>query len=554
MLGERSGRTVNVLHALTLDLEQEGLLNAEEIHRHVEKVLEELGDVPVALVIPQSSTISQLMDMGKKWPYNVKKAIQEETRNLSGLSDKSILYDFVQMRPFARFRAPFWVTIARENEVEDHLDLLSASGRRIEAITTPANALINAFRALCPGSQEGLLVDVGESSTTVALVEGGQGIFATNIALGGEHFTEAISQDEGCTFEEAKDLKQQKDFFKGDASSPALVSVLDRWCREIDDVVLEWSREQGVPMDRYRFFPCWLSGGCSRQPGLSEYLEREWRTEIRRWPGFSAHAADVDVSDFVISYGAALSAFGKGEYSVSLLPNVLRRARVMERQVRNLYAFGAVALLTLLVVMGNAIAGMVDGIREKRREVEHYERVEAVAAQIDGVREEWRRTYRQVLPLFYYKKAARDLMETLAFLGRISEENRFWFVLLSDREHYFEGAAAGGAARPGQGQQALVEDMVGIQRSFIVEVCVPAEDEEEALMLLGDVVAELRDAPFLWSVDRLPAGQRRLLVPDEATIQEHTYALILELEPFSHGIAESPSLEWTGTPHFITRP
>ncbi len=557
LLAERSGRRVTVLHALTLNLEEEGLINAEEIRRHMGKVLDDLGDASLILVIRQSTTISQIMDLGKKWPYNVKRAIREETRNLSGLTEKSILYDFVPMRPFSRFQAPFWVTIARENEVSEQLELLEGSGRKIAGVMTPANSLINAFERLCPDDKHGLLVDIGETSTTVALVEDGQGIFATNIALGSEHFTEAIAEDEGCSYDRASALKQETDLFSAEKRYSGLLQVLARWRREIDDVVLEWSREQGVELDRYRHLPCWLSGGGSRQPGIQEYLAREWRGEMREWPLLSSNVGAIDSSDYMIGFGAVLGAFRKAAYSVNLLPHSLRRARAFERQVRLSYGVGCVVLLLLAVLMGREIFALTEDIALKREEIEYREHVWSLAESIDGLREERLRAYREALPIFFYKKRTRDLLETLAFAGEISDPDRYWFVLLSDQRSYFEGHPVEAGPREGQrGASVALDDILGDQTGFVIELCIPVPDENEsdAQVALADVVSGLRGAPFLWSVDKLPAGQRRYLVEDEATIQEDTYSLTLELEPFRHSLAEAPSLEWTRTPRFLTRP
>ncbi len=553
LLAERSGQRVSILHALTLNLEQEGLLNADEIRRHVGKVLDDLGDGSVSLVIPQSITISQLMDLGKKWPYNVKRAIREETRNLSGLTEKSILYDFVPMRPFSRFQAPFWVSIARENEVMEQLELLQDTDRKVAGVMTPANSLINAFGYLCPDEKHGLLVDIGETSTTVALVEDGQGIFATNIALGSEHITEAIAEDEGCGYERAGLLKQETDLFSGERRYSGMLQVVSRWRREIDDVVLEWSREQGVELERYRHLPCWLSGGGSRQPGIRGYLKQEWRSEIRDWPGLSSKLGAVDVPNFVITYGAVLSAFGKGVYSVNLLPHSLRRARVFERQVRRLYGVAGVVMVVLLILMGRGAFGISEDIAGKREKLEQRENVQLLAGNIEVMREERVIAYRDVLPLFFYMKRTRDFLETLAFLREVSDDDRFWFVLLADQDTYFGRDSGPGTSRTQEGRVSM-EDIAGEQTGFVVELCILNANDGEAQAILGEMVVNMRNAPFFWSVDKLPSGQRHDHVPQAATTDGTVYSLTLELEPFRHTLAETPSLEWKRTPRFISRP
>ena len=538
---------------MTVNLREEGLLNADEMGRHLARLLDAFGDIPLTALVRQSSTISQLMEMGGKWPHNVRRAIREETSNLSGLSERSILYDFVPMRPFARFQAPYWVTIARENELEEQIEPLRRQDRQIAAVTTPANSLVNAFVTLCPREGEGLLLEIGETSTTVALVDGGQAVFATNVALGGEHFTEALAEDLGLDYDRAEALKREADVFENSRPTEMLGRVLQRWREEIDEVVVEWSREQGLEVDRYRNLPCWLSGGGSCQRGLRRCLALNWHREIGDWPSLSKDLPEGGAANYAVAYGAALGTFRKGPCPVNLLPADLRKARGFERRVQALYWGCAVCLALAFFLIFRGAGGLREDIRVKREDLERAREAVLLAEEVDTRRELRREVYFEALPVLYRKKATRDFLETLAFLRSLGEQEEYWFVLLADADSYFEEGERLISPRSTSETVGLT-DIIGRERGFIVELCVPGEEELAETSTLGEVVSALRSAEFLRGVDKLPAGQRRMWVATEATLPEYTYTLTLELEPFRHGMEELSQEDWRRSRRLFPNP
>lgn len=553
LLAERHRDGIQVLHSMTVNLREEGLLSVDEMGRHLARLLDAFGDIPMTALVRQSSTISQIMEMGGKWPHNVRRAIREETSNLSGLSERSILYDFVPMRPFARFQAPYWVTIARENELEEQIEPLRRQDRQIAAVTTPANSLVNAFVTLCPGTGEALLLEIGETSTTVALVEGGQGVFATNIALGGEHFTEALAEDLGVDYDRAESIKREADVFESNRPTEKLGQALLRWREEIDEVVMEWSREQGLDVNRYLYLPCWLSGGGSCQPGLHRFLALNWHREIGDWPALSEDLPDGGAANYAVAYGAALGTFRKGPCPVNLLPADLRKARGFERRVQALYWVCAVCLALAFFLIFRGAGNLREDISVKREELERAREAVSLAEEVDTLRELRREVYFETMPVLYRKKVTRDFLETLAFLRGLGEQEEYWFVLLADEDSYFEEGER--LISPRSTSETIgLADFIGRERGFIVELCVPGEEELAETSALGEVVSALRSAEFLRGVDKLPAGQRRVRVPPEATLPDYTYTLTLELEPLHHGIEELSQEDWRRSTRLFSNP
>src|SRR5437879_4359236 len=91
-----------------IDLKAEGLVSAEEIKGHLLETLEAWGSPPVALILPQHVSVSQVINVPVGPESEIKKLIEEETIRLSGVSESRIVFDFVRISTPAKNRQQFW--------------------------------------------------------------------------------------------------------------------------------------------------------------------------------------------------------------------------------------------------------------------------------------------------------------------------------------------------------------------------------------------------------------------------------------------------------------
>src|SRR5690625_126290 len=166
ILAERKGRRIEILHAFNLDLQEEGLLTPDETNRHVSRILSEMGDYPVSLVVPQHIAVSHLIAL----PADYKgrrgaRMIEEETQKLVGLSESAIVYDYFRLKPLPKNRNPIWVTVSREEELSQQIDRLRDSELFINSATNSGNALASAYIASQPKIDRVALADIGATST-----------------------------------------------------------------------------------------------------------------------------------------------------------------------------------------------------------------------------------------------------------------------------------------------------------------------------------------------------------------------------------------------------
>ena len=108
LLAESDFGRLRILKEDLIDMQAEGLVSAEEIKTHLQASLDQWGRPPLALVLPQHLSISQVIDVPLAPESEVEKLIESETIKLMGVSESRIVYDFVRTETAAKNRQQFW--------------------------------------------------------------------------------------------------------------------------------------------------------------------------------------------------------------------------------------------------------------------------------------------------------------------------------------------------------------------------------------------------------------------------------------------------------------
>jgi Tfp pilus assembly PilM family ATPase len=185
LLAESDFGRLHILKEELIDLQAEGLVSTDEIKAHLQTSLDGWGRPPLALVLPQHLSISQVIDLPLAPESEVEKLIQDETIKLSGVSESRIVYDFVRTETAAKNRQQFWVTLSQEGDIRERILRLGVEQEDLCEVTTTANALIAAYRATNPLSSRAILAHLGAQTTVVVVLLAGQGAFASSFQMGG---------------------------------------------------------------------------------------------------------------------------------------------------------------------------------------------------------------------------------------------------------------------------------------------------------------------------------------------------------------------------------
>jgi Tfp pilus assembly PilM family ATPase len=547
LLAESDFGRLHILKEELIDLQAEGLVSTDEIKTHLQASLEGWGRPPLALILPQHLSISQVIDLPLAPESEVEKLIEDETIKLSGVSESRIVYDFVRTETSVKNRQQFWVTLSQEGDIRERILRLGIEQEDLCEVTTTANALIAAYRATSPLSSRAILVHLGAQTTVVVVLLAGQGAFATSFQMGGDFFTRSLARLRNCAEETAESMKRANNLLTGPEACLEFTGVVDGWVAELKRQLNEWfEHNPGLAPDAASF-ELVASGGAFDQPGLLDYLKAQAGLNLRPWPKASQPEAVLPSKRFEVAFGAALQALGYSAQPVSLLPDDYRVAwqKRLNLQRLEMASLGLAALCLLLLAFGTW--HKVSLIHRKQALLAKVHAAQEAVEANEALTTELAADYEGFRPLFASQQNTLDTLKTLALLQQSRSNRGFWYVLLADQQSYFNqppGLAstnklaptnllavitsrAKASATDWPAASATSTNLSPAKPGFIAELCIP-EDADGARRIRRQLVDELKEQRLFSKVDLLSDDLRRNLADPKVIIPDRNFVLALD--------------------------
>ena len=553
LLAESDFGRLRLLKEELVDLQAEGLVSPEELKSHLQARLEDWGNPPLALVLPQHLSISQVLDLPLAPESEVEKLIADETVKLGGVSESRVIYDFVRTETPARSRQQFWVTLCQEGDIRERLLQLGLEQEELCEITTAANALIAAYRAGHPSVARTLLVHLGAQATVVVMLVAGQGAFATSFQMGSDFFTRTLARLRNCPEEAAESLKRSENLFSGPAAFPEYVAALQGWVTELRRQLNEGfehnpalaALEEAGSAPAAQEFDLVASGGGFDQPGLLDYLRSEAGLRLVPWSKGLQPGGIAPSKGFEIAFGTALQALGYSAQPVSLLPEDYRRSwkRQLGRQRLELATLALVAICFL--VLGLGTWRQVSLINRKEALSHKVQAALEAAQEKQDLTSELATEYENLRPIFLRQQTTLDTLKSLALLEQSRSNRSFWYVLLADQQNYFNPPAgfiltnrpAGTnlisylervrSQFPDLSSSLLSTNAAPAKPGLIAELCIP-EEPETARNTLSQLVSDLNKQKLYAKVDRLSDDLRRNLADPKVVLTDRDFVLSMD--------------------------
>ncbi len=550
LLAESDFGRLRILKEELVDLQAEGLVAAEELQTHLQTTLEEWGRPPLALILPQHASISQVIDLPLVPESEVARLIQDETVKLSGVSESRIVYDFVRTDTAAQGRQQFWVTWAKEGDIRDRIARLGVEQEDLCEVTTTANALIAAYRLANPQSSRAILVHLGAQTTVLVILLAGQGVFATSFQMGGDFFTRSLARLRSCPEETAETQKRTQDVLNGPDACSDFAGVVDGWVAELKRQLNEWFEHNAELAPDAAAFELIACGGGFSQPGLLGYLKARAGMDLQPWPQSAQSETAQPSKQFEVAFGAALQALGYSTQPVSLLPEDYRLAwrKRQSRQRLEVASLGLVVLCLLAFAFGTwRQASIIDQKRALLGKLQSAR--EAVEAN-NALTAELYRDYESFRPMFACQQNTLDTLKTLTLLQQTRSNRSFWYVLFADQQSYFNqpaglsltntlsatnvfaaitgrGKSPGGTTLERSVPAGTSTNLSPAKPGFIAELCIP-DDGDEARRVRRELVDELKQQRLFSKVDLLSDDLRRNLAESKVVISDRNIVLALD--------------------------
>jgi Tfp pilus assembly PilM family ATPase len=543
LLATRRKGEVQVTQHRLMDLPEGDRAGPEALSKRVEGLLSEFGSVPVSLSLPQQLSIYQVIDLPQVDLEKIKVLIKQETAKFTGLSEGRIVYDYGKLNPFGKYQNPYWVTFAKEEEVLGEASRLAGVGERVCEIITPANALIATYQSLPSQSDNALLVELGATSTVVALVVQKQPAYAIHYPMGGDAFSEAIASEKSRASQAPQPLKLKENNANEQFGSPGLRSAVDGWRSELEKILRDWLRENPELNLSANSFRVLLSGGGACKPGLLNYLRSTSHLRFTEWPKSPVGQTELPLGRYAIAYGVAIKSIGVSFPSASLFPTDLREARKSRSAQEWLQKVTWTLLIAVALLLLFGTAQKLSLAGKKQALLKKSQTVLRDARDVEALHRQWEESYEQLRPVLKEQRRTMDALATLSQLQRVRGDKKLWYVLFADQKSYFTGQTTplpepvtvlnfDTITNPAPAANPTPVGKYG----YIAELSL-AEEGEAMRQTLSKVVSELKNNPAFTNVDTLSLDQRKFLVNTNVIIPERHFALSIEL---AEDIFENP--------------
>lgn len=542
LLAESDFGRLRILKQEQIDLKEEGLVSPEEIRTHLEDALEKWGHPPLALVLPEHISTSQVVDLPPAPESEVDKLIAEESIKLSGVSQSRIVYDFVPAGTTDRNRQRFWVTLCQEGEIRERIARLGIEREELCEVTTTANALIAAYRSVATEDSRAVLVHLGAQTTVVVIVLAGQGAFATSFQMGGDFFTRSLARQRNSSEEQAEAWKRELNLLSGPDLSSEVKAAVDGWVAELKRQLSEWFQRNPQAASATPAFELIASGGGFDQPGLLEYLSTQAALPLQPWPQPGLTDPNLPVKGFEVAFGTAVQALGHVPQPISLLPEDYRQALQSKLNRQRIDLASAFLLVLCLVLLALGTWRKASLFHAKKTLLDQVQAAQRAADANEAFTSDLVSEYENLRPLLSAQQNSVDTLKTLALLQDSRSNRAFWYVLLADQQSYFTQPPAllstnrpaktnllGSAIdAPRSGSPSSLTNASAARPGFIAELCVPG-DAEASRQALSDLVNGLKQQRLFSKVDLLSDDLRRSLADSKVVVTDRDFVLALDL-------------------------
>ena len=227
-----------------------------------------------------------------------------------------------------------------------------------DVLTIVPLALLNFFKHEVEAEEEGaiLVVDVGADHTDLLVIQKDR-FWLRNLPFAAKNFTNAIKKKLKVSYADAEKLKWNIGTSK---HGKKIAKILRSHFEELAD---ELNRSMGYyksMVGQVKFKRIYLVGGGSKVHGLSQFLQKQLRVEVKRLT--SRFLSNIQLSErldleilrdnfesFSVAIGLALQGLGKGFTEVNLLPPERLQAKAEVR--RRPYLIGVCVLLFLAILV-----------------------------------------------------------------------------------------------------------------------------------------------------------------------------------------------------------
>jgi len=230
----------------------------------------------VKLALSEASVYTQVIQLPPMSETELASAIEYEAEQYIPLPLEKVQLEYFvlsgQPRGLGEEKIDVLLIGAQKKAINDLLSVVNLLGLVPKAVETEILAVT---RCLAVYPDTSLLVNMGKSSTELAILSGTDINFVSNIEMGGETLTRAVAQSLSLTIQQAEEYKKTYglDLSVLDGKvAKSMTPVFDQLIAQIQKTFNYFSRKKVDNLSMSRVI---LSGGGVQLPGVNTYLTQK---------------------------------------------------------------------------------------------------------------------------------------------------------------------------------------------------------------------------------------------------------------------------------------
>ncbi len=220
-------------------------------------------------------------EAGGETPAEWRTAIEQRLDEYVPLPPSEVVFDLAAAGPTHEMTPVVGIGYARR-VVEESLGAFEDAGVRVRAIEGETFAVPRAL--LKAGDPETvLIIDIGRTTTKLAIASQRVPRFATTLDIGGHALTLAVQKHFGVTEDEAKRIKAEKGLVTGDAKDEYVAAMLSTVSAIREEIVRRldyWQTRAAKGTAHEPVSRAILIGGNATVRGLAEFLETSLKVPV----------------------------------------------------------------------------------------------------------------------------------------------------------------------------------------------------------------------------------------------------------------------------------
>ena len=327
------------------------------------------------------------------------------------------------------------LAMARPSVLEDALRSADEIGLNIVDVVPAPVALFNAADPRMDNHEEPYMyVDMGHSTTNIAVGTSSGLMFARAFSGGGQLFTDSLARDRNMSGAQAENLKIEKGRIGGTNDEVDLTGIADMWLSEIQSCLSVYRSvfgERKAAVSRII-----LAGGSAALTRLPEYMSEKLGIETTRLSALPSRRELQDPASFTVALGLGAAGLGRTTTSISLLPPDVRNELEFRQQKPFWIAAGVAAALILAVCLACGFKQnerMQHHLRKQEAKLREFQLLADQIKAVDANSQQMRDMSAPVKELLRAGPLARDL--TSLVLDATAPGD--WITMICDSTFYF---------------------------------------------------------------------------------------------------------------------